>query len=103
MSLYTYQVSAFPLHDALPISNTKHGVLSWKTYNWGMESVWLENVFLHQPKRWLPEKFSNYDDLLTTAVENAVSGDDVPKDISKRSEEHTSELKSPDHLVCRLL
>src|SRR5258708_29921715 len=25
------------------------------------------------------------------------------KDISQRSEEHTSELQSPDHLVCRLL
>src|SRR5207244_5964724 len=24
-------------------------------------------------------------------------------DIAKRSEEHTSELQSPDHLVCRLL
>ncbi len=47
-----------------------------------MESVWLENIFLHQPKRWLPEKFANYDDLLTAAVENAVSGDDVPKDLN---------------------
>jgi penicillin amidase len=65
-----------------PDSNTKHGVLSWKTYNWGMESVWLENVFLHQPKRWLPENFSNYDDLLATAVENTVRGDDVPKDLN---------------------
>ena len=65
-----------------PDSNTKHGVLSWRTYNWGMESVWLENVFLHQPKRWLPEKFSNYDDLLAAAVENAVRGDDVPKDLN---------------------
>src|SRR5947208_11478660 len=25
------------------------------------------------------------------------------KDLSPRSEEHTSELQSPDHLVCRLL
>jgi penicillin amidase len=66
-----------------PDSNTEHGVLSWKTYNWGMESVWLENVFLHQPKRWLPEKFSNYDDLLATAVENAVRGKGVPKDLSQ--------------------
>src|SRR5947209_3556637 len=72
-----------PKLGAAPDSNTKHGVLSWKTYNWGMESVWLENVFLHQPKRWLPEKFSNYDNLLAAAVENAVSGDDVPKDLSK--------------------
>src|SRR5438552_13350770 len=25
------------------------------------------------------------------------------RDVAKRSEEHTSELQSPDHLVCRLL
>src|SRR5947208_10009859 len=27
----------------------------------------------------------------------------TPEDVGKRSEEHTSELQSPDHLVCRLL
>src|SRR5258708_16044648 len=27
----------------------------------------------------------------------------VPSEIGLRSEEHTSELQSPDHLVCRLL
>ena len=27
---------------------------------------------LHQPKRWLPEKYPNYDELLTAAVEAAV-------------------------------
>src|SRR5258708_15077116 len=27
----------------------------------------------------------------------------APGEIGKRSEEHTSELQSPDHLVCRLL
>src|SRR5438552_11158699 len=27
----------------------------------------------------------------------------LPQDSSPRSEEHTSELQSPDHLVCRLL
>src|SRR5207244_10941344 len=29
--------------------------------------------------------------------------EDVKADHSSRSEEHTSELQSPDHLVCRLL
>src|SRR5258708_22054114 len=29
--------------------------------------------------------------------------DDGPKGLGPRSEEHTSELQSPDHLVCRLL
>ena len=29
--------------------------LNWKTYSWGMQSVWLENVVHHQPQRWLPQ------------------------------------------------
>lgn len=55
--------------------------LSWKTYDWEMRSVWLQNILLHQPKRWLPEKYSNYDELLTAAVESAVDGPDAPKDL----------------------
>jgi penicillin amidase len=55
---------------------------SWKSYTWEMRSVWLQNVMLHQPKRWLPEKYSNYDELLAAAVETAVNGPDVPKDLT---------------------
>jgi penicillin amidase len=56
--------------------------LSWKTYDWEMRSVWLQNILLHQPKRWLPEKYSNYDELLSAAVESAVDGPDAPKDLT---------------------
>jgi penicillin amidase len=56
--------------------------LSWKTYHWEMRTVWLQNVLLHQPKRWLPEKYPNYDELLTAAVEAAVSGPAAPKDLA---------------------
>jgi penicillin amidase len=56
--------------------------LSWKTYHWQMKTVWLQNVMLHQPKRWLPEKYPNYDELLTAAVEAAVSDPDAPKDLA---------------------
>src|SRR5438552_8260220 len=31
------------------------------------------------------------------------NGGFVPAEVQTRSEEHTSELQSPDHLVCRLL
>ncbi|HEV3306618.1 MAG TPA: penicillin acylase family protein [Candidatus Sulfotelmatobacter sp.] len=55
--------------------------LSWKTYHWQMRTVWLQNVMLHQPKRWLPEKYLNYDELLTAAVEAAVNGSDAPRDL----------------------
>ncbi len=56
--------------------------LSWKTYDWEMRSVWLQNILLHQPKRWLPEKYSSYDELLTAAVDSAVNGSDAPKDLT---------------------
>jgi penicillin amidase len=57
-------------------------VLSWKTYNWEMSSVWLENILLHHPKRWLPEKYTNYDELLAAAVEAAVNDPQAPKDLA---------------------
>jgi penicillin amidase len=57
-------------------------VLNWKTYSWEMRSVWLENVLLHRPKRWLPDAFPNYDELLTAAVDAAVNGPTVPRDLA---------------------
>jgi penicillin amidase len=62
--------------------STKDDALSWKTYSWEMRSVWLENILLHRPQRWLPEKYPNHDELLTAAVEAAVNGPGVPKDLA---------------------
>jgi penicillin amidase len=56
--------------------------LNWKTYHWEMRTVWLQNVLLHQPKRWLPEKYPNYDELLTAAVEAAVNEPAAPGDLA---------------------
>jgi penicillin amidase len=56
--------------------------LSWKTYSWGMQSVWLENVVHHQPQHWLPENYGSYDDLLAAAVEAAVSDPEAKKDLA---------------------
>jgi penicillin amidase len=58
------------------------GSLSWKTYSWEQRSVWLENILIHHPKRWLPEKYPNYEELLTAAVEAAVSDADAPMDLA---------------------
>jgi penicillin amidase len=55
--------------------------LNWKTYSWEMQSVWLENVLLHRPQRWLPEKYPNYDELLAAAVEAAVTRPEAPGDL----------------------
>lgn len=44
--------------------------------------MWLENILLHRPKRWLPEKYPNYDELLTAAVEAAVNRPTAPKNLA---------------------
>ena len=56
--------------------------LNWKTYQWEMHTVWLQNVLLHLPKRWLPEKYPSYDELLTAAVEAAVNSPGAPEDLA---------------------
>jgi penicillin G amidase len=56
--------------------------LNWRTYAWGLQSVWLENVLQHQPKPWLPESYASFDDLLAAAVEAAVSAPEAPADLA---------------------
>jgi penicillin amidase len=74
------------------------GELSWKSYRWGMSSVWLENVLTKQPARWLSPGYSDYGNLLTAAVENAVKQKEVPSDLSqwKWGKDYPVEI---DHLV----
>ena len=60
----------------------EHPSVDWTTYSWLQRSVWLENILLHRPKRWLPEQYANYDELLTAAVEAAVSRPEAPKDLA---------------------
>jgi penicillin amidase len=71
--------------------------LSWKTYRWQMRTVWLQNVMLHQPKRWLPEKYSNYNELLAAAVESAVAAPAAPQDLAswKWGEFNAVEIEHP--------
>jgi penicillin amidase len=56
--------------------------LNWESYRWMMETVWLDNVVQHQPKRWLPDTYGDYDQLLTAALESAVYGPKVPQDLN---------------------
>jgi penicillin G amidase len=70
------------LGPALEDPKQQEESLNWKTYQWEMRTVWLQNVLLHQPKRWLPEKYPNYDELLTAAVEAAVNAPAAPADLA---------------------
>ena len=68
--------------DSELYKETEKPVVDWKTYSWLQRSVWMENILLHHPKRWLPEKYSNYDELLTAAVQAAVDDPQAPKDLA---------------------
>ncbi len=68
--------------DSELYKETQKNAVDWKTYTWLQRSVWMENILLHRPKRWLPEKYPNYDELLTAAVEAAVNHPQAPKDLA---------------------
>src|SRR5207253_10926693 len=81
----TTEIYTLSLHDALPISVTRND-------------------------EWIPEGFSRYGEV--RYVEDVTGGagfEEATKDladildVTDRSEEHTSELQSRGHLVCRLL
>ena len=56
--------------------------LTAKDYRWALGSVWLENVLLKQPKRWLPGKYADFDAVLVAAAEQAVSPPDAPSKLA---------------------
>lgn len=53
--------------------------LSWKSYHWLMETVWLENVLSHNQVRWLPPGYADFNGVLVAAMENTVKG--APSDL----------------------
>ena len=71
--------------------------LNWKSYSWMMETVWLDNVVQRRPKRWLPDSYANYDELLSAAVDSAVNSSDAPKDLNawKWGAFHTVYIQNP--------
>jgi penicillin amidase len=65
-----------------PASRDK-GTLSWTSYSWMMETIWLDNVLQRHPAAWLPSKYPSYDEVLAAALEAAVSRPDAPADLSR--------------------
>jgi len=68
--------------DSELFKETQKNAVNWTTYSWLQRSVWMENILLHRPKRWLPDQYPNYDELLTAAVEGAVNHPQAPKDLA---------------------
>jgi len=73
-----------PASNSTNAASTKEsGRLTWKSYRWGMSTVWLENTLNKQPSRWLPPGYSDYGALLTAAMESALRQPEVPADLAK--------------------
>jgi penicillin amidase len=49
-------------------------------YGWSESAVVLENILQNQPARWLPPGYTNFDDMLTDAVNKVLK--DAPVDLS---------------------
>jgi penicillin amidase len=78
-------------------SNSSQSTLTTKDYRWSLGSVWLENVLLKQPKRWLPAKYPDFDAVLVAAVEEAVSPPDAPSKLGdwKLGEVYPINIQNP--------
>src|SRR5438552_15270877 len=83
-SIYTLS-----LHDALPISKTLKDLM-----------LCMSDIPIHGLSVTMPYKQSIIEYLDNTDTHTTKIG---ACNTVVRSEEHTSELQSPDHLVCRLL
>jgi penicillin amidase len=57
--------------------------VGWRMYRWEMENAWLENTISRQNRAWLPSNYTSFDELLTAAVDKAVSAPGVPSNLSK--------------------
>src|SRR5438552_10285831 len=82
-------INTLSLHDALPIYRCQH-------ITRGVHGSRRIDLPLTQAAAFAKFSFRNF----AVSFERKVLDGKLP---SLRSEEHTSELQSPDHLVCRLL
>src|SRR5262249_3582464 len=69
--------------------------LNWKAYTWQLQTVWLENVLTRQPAKWLPPGYSDYNELLTAAVEAALKQDPANLDSWKWGAQNTLTIQNP--------
>jgi penicillin amidase len=69
----------------------------WPGYEWFMAPVWLENLLLHEPARWLPAAYPGWDELLAAAVNAAVSRADIPSNLNEArwGRDHYVDIEHP--------
>jgi len=55
----------------------------WRLYGWGEKQYAEEQIVVHQPGRWLPARYPNWNELLATAVERGLAEGRAPFDLTK--------------------
>jgi penicillin amidase len=54
-----------------------------KLYGWGEKAYAEEQIIVHEPARWLPLKYRDWNALLTAAVEKGIVDSKAPSDLAK--------------------
>src|SRR5215469_9164306 len=69
----------------------------WQLYSWGEKSFAGEQLIMHTPARWLPTNYSNWDELLTAAVQRGLVSANAPADLSHWTEgkAHPVDIEHP--------
>ena len=76
------QLQRLLLEPVLGPDDNPRGNSGWRQYTWHNSIVWLEDVVLKQPQRWLPNAYRSWDELLTAAVEQTVAATSAPPDLA---------------------
>ena len=72
----------WPMLLAPKLSNMRSHENLQSLYDWGEKDFALEQILEHTPTRWLSPPFTNWDDLLATAVLRGLAGAHAPSDLS---------------------
>ena len=76
-----------------------------QVYIWGEKPYAEEQIILHAPARWLPNKDAKWDDLLAAAVDKALSESNAPQDLNQWTygKLHTVDIEHPVFSISPLL
>jgi penicillin G amidase len=69
----------------------------WQLYSWGEKPYAQELLIMHTPSRWLPENYSNWNELLTAAVAQGLTTAKAPADLRHWSQgkAHPIDIEHP--------
>jgi penicillin G amidase len=70
--------------------------------HWSRQSVWMENILIKRPQRWLPPNYSDYDAAMVDAVEATVNSADAPADPKKWTQQTNSVLRIQHPILGRI-